>query len=458
MKKLLLYSLLALCMTANAQFTKLFDFTAATGGAPLCTVISDGTFLYGTTSNIGSSGAGTIFKIKPDGTGCVNLFDFTAASSGSTPKAALYSDGTFLYGTTTMGGANNKGTIFKIKSDGTGFAKLLDFSGSADGEGPRARFVSDGTYLYGTATGGGTNNAGTIFKIKPDGTGFTKLHDFNTSSGGIVPEGLYYDGTFLYGTTKLDVANQNGGTIFKIKPDGTGYIKIHDFVPAVGSAPFSSLISDGTFLYGMHTDNGLIAGNVFKIKPDGTAYTSLVNFSVTPVAGGTPWGGLTLAGSDLYGMTVYGGGPMGFGALFKVKTDGTNFTKLVDFDNNTGAAPGGSLFYDGTTFYGLTSYYGANMKGTLFKFVDPSTGIAQVQNGVVEFSTYPNPADDSMIINTGTIDEQIVQLFDMCGKCLMNKSIKGQTRIETLDLKEGVYTLSLRSENRLSVKKIVVVH
>lgn len=34
------------------------------------------------------------------------------------------------------GGANDDGTIFKIRPDGTGFVKLFDFNGTPTGSGP----------------------------------------------------------------------------------------------------------------------------------------------------------------------------------------------------------------------------------------------------------------------------------------------------------------------------------
>jgi uncharacterized repeat protein (TIGR03803 family) len=46
-------------------------------------------------------------------------------------------------------------------------------------ESPNAPLVQgpDGT-LYGTASAGGTGGYGTVFKVRPDGTGFTNLYNF----------------------------------------------------------------------------------------------------------------------------------------------------------------------------------------------------------------------------------------------------------------------------------------
>src|SRR6201984_2832183 len=132
MKKILLFIVL-LCSIkqVNAQYKKLFDFAgASTGGHPIGDLYDDGTYLYGMTYDGGANDSGAIFKIKPDGTGFIKLLDFAGASNGKSPYGSLTSDGTFLYGMTTYGGIYNKGTIFKIMPDGTGYSKLLDFYGS----------------------------------------------------------------------------------------------------------------------------------------------------------------------------------------------------------------------------------------------------------------------------------------------------------------------------------------
>src|ERR1035438_6218256 len=130
------------------------------------------------------------------------LYDFAGTANGSNPNGDLISVGAFLYGMTNTGGANNKGTIFKIKPDGTGYSKLLDFAG-ANGAYPTGSLFSDGTFLYGMTVNGGTYSFGTVFKIMPNGTGYAKLMDMDTANAnGSYPNGnLISDGTFLYGMT-----------------------------------------------------------------------------------------------------------------------------------------------------------------------------------------------------------------------------------------------------------------
>ncbi|PJB14130.1 MAG: hypothetical protein CO118_10240, partial [Flavobacteriales bacterium CG_4_9_14_3_um_filter_32_8] len=363
---------------ANAQYTKLLDFDGTPNGStPSSTLISDGTFLYGTTSVGGANNLGTIFKIMPDGTSYTTLLDFDGTSNGSEPyNGSLASDGTFFYGMTSKGGTNNAGIIYKIKPDGTGYSKLLDFVGT-NGSTPYGSLLYDGTFLYGITSSGGTSNQGTIFKIMPDGTGYAKLFDFDgISSGSLSLGGLISDGTFLYGTTYVGGAN-GLGTVFKIMPDGTGYLTLMDFDGTPnGASPFSDLMYDGTFLYGT-TDMGGTnnKGIVFKIMPDGTGYSTLFNFAGIS-NGSNPESTLISDGTFLYGLTA-GGGANNNGTIFKIMPDGTGFSKLLDFDGVlSGKNSTSSLVAVGTYFYGMTTAGGTSNLGTVFKFMEcsPNTG------------------------------------------------------------------------------------
>ena len=293
----------------HSQYTKLLDFTGATNGKhPNGTLISDGTFLYGTTTDGGTTDNGVIFKIMPDGSGYSKLLDFAGISNGNHPTGSLVTDGTNLFGMTYDGGANNLGVLFKIKPDGTGYSNLIAFSGSPAGSNPYGSLLYDGTFLYGMTFKGGTNDGGIVFKIKPDGTGYVKLLDFLGASNGGGPYGsLISDGTFLYGMTSYG-GTANLGLVFKVKTDGTGYMKLLDFTgSANGSDPSGTLFYDGTFLYGMTVNGGANNdGNLFKLKPDGTAYSTLLDFAGL-TNGKNPVGALVSDGTYLYGTTSTGG-------------------------------------------------------------------------------------------------------------------------------------------------------
>ncbi len=422
----------------GTDYTKLYDFDSTNGATPYGSLISDGPFLYGMTSQGGLSDFGTIFKIKSDGTEYTRLLDFNGTTNGGIPFGSLIADGSSLYGMTFYGGSGNKGTIFKIMPDGTGYTKYLDFDFNTSGANPKGSLVSDGTFLYGMTTQGGTNFSGTIFKMKTDGTGFDKLVDSSDNASGPSSEGtllideatlygvkstgghgglgtvfkinndgssfsrivnfeisgntptgsLLSDGTFLFGMTSVGGANSYG-TIFKIKPDGADFEKLLDFDgDGNGGNPYGSLISDGIFLYGMTNSGGTNnLGTVFKIKPDGTEYLKLLDLDLAS-SGGNPNGSLFWYDSFLYGMAS-NGGSNSFGTIFKVKPDGTEFTKFHDFDYSNGAYPNESLISDGMFLYGTTNQGGIDGFGTIFKVMPDGTSFTKLHD--FEYSNGANP-------------------------------------------------------------------
>ena len=230
-----------------------------------------------------------------------------------------------LYGTTNAG-ANGYGTIFKITQSGT-FKTVYDFCSlppCTDGASPWAGLVqfTDGNF-YGTASGGGSANYGTVFKITPSGT-LTTLYNFCTQP--FCPDGAYPESALLlaangdfYGTTTGGGANPGNGTIFKITPSGT-LTTLYKFCAnpncADGSTPYGPLVQGsngnfyGTTFYGGDNANcpGPGCGTVFKMTPAGKL-TTLYTFCSQPncTDGSYPIAGL-VQGSDgnLYG-TASGG-------------------------------------------------------------------------------------------------------------------------------------------------------
>lgn len=456
-KNLLTLCTVVLCIAANAQYTKLLDFNGTTNGErPRGALFYDGTFLYGTTGEGGLNDSGVVFKLKPDGTAYTKLMDF-GGLNGTMPLSTLISDGVFLYGATFRGGTNNLGTLYKIKPDGTGFSTLHDFDGTATGANPYFAPIFDGSFLYGTTPRGGTGTCdlgcGTIYKIKPDGTEFTKLYDMEGDlSGRNTYASLISDGTFLYGSAQ-DGGLKDSGVVFRIKLDGTEFTKLHDFGGVNGSSSAPPLISDGTFLYGTTyyggtTNNGVI----FRMKPDGTEYTRLLNFDGIS-KGKNPISSLVFGGSFLYGMTAYGG-TNNLGVMFKIKSDGTAYSKLIDFDGANGRNPYNSLIIDGTVLYGMTLAGGSSNRGVIFKYNTLNTGLEE-HNLPLAIAVSPNPFANEIMINSTTEKGEVV-LYDISGnEVLKQKSSERETTINTESLAQGFYILHYTEGGKTANMKLV---
>ena len=155
-------------MTSAGSVTELYSFTPGNNGiSPYAALVPDGAGnFYGTAQYGGANGQGTIFKISSAGAFTLLHTFSLSTSDGAIPLGVLLPDGNGnFYGTTYAGGANNLGTVFKITNTGA-FTLLHSFGGFNDGIYPYAGLVSDGAgNLYGTTTQGGVNNKGTVYRI-----------------------------------------------------------------------------------------------------------------------------------------------------------------------------------------------------------------------------------------------------------------------------------------------------
>lgn len=459
MKKITIVLILLLLLKGigtSAQFTKIHNFEGnANGGYPFSNLFFDGTYLYGVTVYGGLYNNGIIFKVKPNGTEYTKIFDFNAMVSGYHAYATLISDGTFLYGTTKGdNGLNTHGTVYKIKPDGSEFTTLFTFSG-LNGSTPWSGLFLIGDFLYGMTNYGGTD--GTIFKIKTDGSNFETLFNFSETTSGRFPYGeLIYDGTFLYGTTAAGGIHHNG-TVFKILPDGTEYLKLVDFANAPnGNYPYGSLISDGTFLYGTTGTGGVNdIGSIFKVKPDGTEYQQLFSFSGEN--GQQPMDNLILLGNYIYGMTMFGG-TNAFGSVFRIKPDGTEFSKLLDFDGAThGSYPRRSLISDGTFLYGMTSGGGEHNWGVIFKLAIENLGNTEVNNHP-DITIYPNPSNGLITIKTRLLTQLQIKVYNILGELIVEQSTTTeQTSVDLTNHSAGVYIVKVYDNDKNIMHEKIII-
>jgi uncharacterized repeat protein (TIGR03803 family) len=234
------------------------------------------------------------------------------------------------------------GTVFAVRTDGTGFTNLHGFGGDHNGAVPTAGLILSGNTLYGTTEQGGSYLEGTVFAVSTNVSDFTTLHSFSTlastnasgvhtNSDGASPEaGLILSGNTLYGTTAQGGSSGNG-TTYAINIDGTGFTNLHSFTAlqrgtnSDGSVPLAGLILSGNTLYGTAEWGGSSGfGTVFAVNTNGTGFTTLHSFTATsgPTPGTNsdgayPWAGLILSNNAIYG-TAFAGGSGGFGTVFSL--------------------------------------------------------------------------------------------------------------------------------------------
>jgi len=247
-------------LTPTGKETTLASFSSSDGGGyPEGRLIQDKAGnLYGTNSGFnGGYGNGAVFKVSPTGTKSI-LYTFAGGTDGMVPYGGLIQDnnGNF-YGTTYRGGgASDRGTIYRLTSDGQE-AVLYSFTGGADGSLPAAELVRDTQgNLYGTTTGGGTEGNGTIFELTTDGREMV-LHNFNGRDGYYPIANLIRDTQGnLYGTTEFG-GRRGLGTVFELTTNGKLKTLHHFRGGRDGANPTGGLVVDAQgILYGSTSAGG----------------------------------------------------------------------------------------------------------------------------------------------------------------------------------------------------------
>ncbi|MGO8700135.1 MAG: choice-of-anchor tandem repeat GloVer-containing protein [Limisphaerales bacterium] len=367
---------------SNGAVNTLYTFTGGVDGAfPQAGLYlaNDGNF-YGTTIEGGTNGAGTLFRITPGGI-FTSLYSFTALSKAATNQDGAYpgaslvqaSDGN-LYGTASSGGSNGSGTLFKISLGGSfqlvyAFSALNGYYDNSEGSDPEAALVQGANgVLYGTAYAGGSNGFGTVFAYSLAQNQMTSLHSFQKAiTGANLMAALVQgqDGAF-YGTTSQGGSKTNG-TMFKMTSTG-GFALLHVFTGGTdGANPLAPLVqgANGSF-YGTCANLESGFGTVFEATTNGTvlplyAFTG-EHDGANPVAAL-----LEAAGGGFWG-TASSGGSNNAGAIFSITSAGA-FTPVMSFmGGGDGSHPQAPLVQGANgNFYGTTYQGGATGDGVVFE-------------------------------------------------------------------------------------------
>ena len=372
--------------------------------APLL-LASDGNF-YGVSQDAsGPPGRGSVFRMTPAGD--LDVLHIFGIVDGEDPRSPLVegTDG-FLYGTTNVGGANESGTVFRIRKDGTGFATLHHFaSGNAWTAQPRGLILDNSSgsdVFYGLTASGGADALGTIFTITPSGT-FTTRATFPASSFfsplganpiGAMVKGL--DGLF-YGTTEAGGPVPFGslGVVFSFDPATNAIAVVHDFNSdfATGIQSRSGLLvaQDGTLL-GMTLGGGAHhVGTAYRINLTTSPQTVGKVADVPSLGPAYPQDRLIRASDGFLYGTAYTGGDFNRGAIFRVNADGS-VTPLHSFNFIDGGLPGGELVEGSDGYLWGTTQRGGNVQfpgdvggGTVFRIAKDGSNFTVVHR----FENYP---------------------------------------------------------------------
>ncbi len=380
---------------------------ALPGSAPFAGLAADGEgLLWGTTAFGGAAGDGVLFHINPVTAAVTVALEFDRennATRAAHPFARLLraSDG-LLWGASSSGGWNDKGTLFRWNPQTSSLTVMLDFTGTAGaapGSFPYGELAQapDGR-LWGMTFLGGSEDRGVVFRFEPGTSSFVKVLDW-TGNSGAAPGGFAIAGLARspagewWGTTSGG-GSQGLGTLFKITEAGalTVLAQFRGSTAPVGAGPAATLALDPAGFFWGTTENegGSNGGTVFRVNLTTESLSLVTQFTdaATQSQRGHALAGplLDLGESWLYG-SAQRGGRFGKGALFKLDRAAGAVTTLADFSGMAGVAPGslprGPLLAgpDGR-LWGVTEEGGANDSGTVFS-LDPRTGIF---SSVVQFT------------------------------------------------------------------------
>ena len=331
---------------AQAQtFTILHSFAGPDGKSPYAGVTMDQTGnLYGTTfeggntgGDCGSNGCGTVFELKPEGSGWIlhPLYTFSGPDGANpTARVIIGPDGN-LYGTTGSGGAADLGTVFRLRPPAIACKTALcpwtetvlhSFQGGSDGELPQYGdlvFDQQGN-IYGTAPYGGSptpncsSGCGVAYELTPSNGGWTEsiLYRFQGENDGGVPfAGLIFDTAGnLYGTTAL--GGTDFGVVYMLSPSEGGWTESVIYTFPFDADPYGGLIFDQIGnLYGITNGPTQDQTVVYELTPAGSGWTfnQLYSFYVGSFAkltmdpAGNLYGTLFAADLEVFRLTPSNG-------------------------------------------------------------------------------------------------------------------------------------------------------
>jgi uncharacterized repeat protein (TIGR03803 family) len=413
-------------ITTQGAFTTLFNFSPrndGAGGSGAMVEMEDGS-LYGATSQGGSFGWGTIFRVTPEGE-LTTLYNFQGDKDRGLPGRLVLGPDGFFYGITHYF-LDGYGTLFKVSRTGA-FTTLRNFASDQEIVAGDLVLGNDGNF-YATVWHGGASHNGAIARVTPAGE-FTVIHEFVSATDGAEPfSSLVQDGNgFLYGVTNVRGADDNG-TIFRCSPAGD-FTVLHQFTPQEGRPATDPVLGSDGSIYGATFDGGAFyGGTVFRLAPNG-AFTVLHDFEKQLGVFGTT---LMMANDgNLYGASA--SGEKGQGYLFQVAPTGA-FNVLYSFSGGSdGSNPGALMEASNGLLYGSTAGYGgAEGLGTLFSLsIRPSTALLNISTRM-RVETGDNVLIGGFIV-TGTAPKNVV--IRGIGPSLSSVGISGALADPTLELR-----------------------
>jgi uncharacterized repeat protein (TIGR03803 family) len=376
----------------SGSITTLASFDNTNGAHPQAGLVLDSSGnLFGTTLYGGAFGYGTVFEMAA-GSGTITALASFNGTNGAYSYAGLVQDSSGnLFGTASSGGASGYGTVFEVAVGSGTITPLASFD-NTNGTDPLAGLVlgSSGN-LFGTTAAGGASGVGTVFEVAAGSGTIATLASFDNTNGANPQAGLVLDSRGnLFGTT-YDGGVSGVGTVFEVAAGSGTITTLASFDNTNGAYPHAGLVLDSSGnLFGTASQGGASGnGTVFEVAAGSGTITTLASFNYAN--GDEPYAGLVLDnGGNLFG-TTYDGGAFGFGTVFELAAGSGTITPLASFNGTNGADIFAGLVQDSSgNLFGTTYAAGAFGYGTVFEVAAGSGTITTLASFDNTNGAYPH--------------------------------------------------------------------
>lgn len=345
-------------------------FAGFDGSRSFSELTNVGEYLVGSTYKGGRHDAGTVFRYHPETGEYRILHHFSKEAGGYEVFSGFAIDGETIYGVCKFGGEGNKGTLWRIRVDGSGFQVLHEFAGGEQGFFPHSGpILHEGSLMGTTYHGGSTTWGGCVYRYHLEDADYEVICSFGAETGRHPTGQLVEIDGWLYGTLSdlFQHENEFYGSLFRLHPSTRELEILHRFnLETDGAHPYDRLTFDGKdTLYGSSFGigfDGASKGTLFSYQISNRQFSVLHDFEKRPGTGSKPNGSLLFSADRewLYGVAHGSTSPDGDdGTLFQIRPDGGDFRVLHRFDGGLkGIIPMRSLVLRGDYLYGVSVFGG----------------------------------------------------------------------------------------------------
>ena len=262
---------------------------------------------YGVTLAGGAHQDGTVYRINPETGAETLLYSFGATPTDAiTPASPLVNVGGMLYGISTVGGANNNGTIYSVDpasgAESVAFSFNLPITGAPSNGGVSRLYYSNGL-LYGTTCGGGPTHQGVLYSFDPTTNTQTVLYNFTSTSGNTYcPQGqVAIIDNVAYGTGINFTNGETNAVLYAVDLSSGTESVVATFGGNMGGYVSGGPVAVGNLLYfALPASGSLDRGQLYSFDPATNTLTDLHDFG-SNLDCATPLGDLSVNKRVIYG-------------------------------------------------------------------------------------------------------------------------------------------------------------